>query len=608
MSSPSQMPTTAVPTQTQSLPMDKVQMDALQVIWNSLNQFTQSGGGKTTSWKNCNNPWTFGASVYTSTVVCNGQWCGVSCDSSTPPNINGLSLKGMNLNGAIPTQVGDLRHLETLQLSNNRISGQIPDTISRISGLRTLDLSQNVITGTLPPQLGNLYALREFNVQNTLVKGQVPKSYCNLVEVGTLQQLVITQCGGLTCYQSCLDRTSGTVADVVSHDPSLEICGQTGGGGGTSRLVVTQTDDQQTITIAAAVAGGVIGLICIIGVVCLLLRAKRKKEESQKVSVVINNGGAKKDQGKARPGGKTMPQKSPPRTRGANGEEEEEEEDDDAKNVFPDEEVGNPMTYNRPPPGLPGQGPPGQRDTLKPMLKPLPLSSKLGAQKPPLKMELEMLNQTAPEHTPGDTSSSSAAAPFQQKRFTLKPMGASAASSGLTPPRAPAPPQTPETEGAKQGGPGLLDPRGPGGGGSVGSGSGSGSGGSSEGQSGDEGSDEEHHPGGGGGTSSGGEQRFMMGINPLAGRGRMGMGGQAHAPGGGGEDAGDHRRTSGMPRGPIMARTPTDQSQQRRPTGTPGPPSNMAIRPEMQEAAMAQAKRLQALQPPRPPAPPPVRR
>ena len=611
--------------------MDQIQINALQVLWNAMNSFSGSPGSQISSWKNCQRPWNFlGNPVFTGAVVC--QWCGIQCDQNTPPNIQGLNLANMNLNGVIPTNIGDLSALTLLQLSGNRITGEIPDTISRMAGLATLDLSNNFISGTLPAQLGNLYSLRWFKVQNTLIKNQVPRSYCNLVKVGVLQGLWITGDGGLSCYPSCL--LSGQSPNVVSADPSLPVCGQSGSGSA-STVTISQTDDQQTIAIAAGVAGGVIGLLCIIGVVCLLLRSKRKRAESESGTkvVVINNKGeanaaatkkGKAGQSPAQARAQALAKARAGRGRGQAGkggqyDEGDEEEDEDEEEEDNDEEVGSPM-HRGPPPPPPQQPINTSNSGPKPMLRPLPLASnKLGQRQSSLapaaasrlQMQIELQNVTAPEQAPEEGGSNASIQSntgiFQQKRFTLKPM-AGGGQTGASPPRPPTKPGQTTTSGAQPPppppappGPQRLEGHEEGSEGSGSRGSGGSQGGAGghgdydddderasdySGDSGNENKMERPTP------TPTAEQRFMMGANPMAGR-RLGADREADQ---------DQRRPSGMPRGPIVPRTPEQQPQPRRQSTMP---SNLAIRPEMQEAALSQAKRFNMLgAPPRPPAPP----
>jgi len=75
---------------------------------------------------------------------------GVTCDVNK--NVVGLNLSGMNLQGRIPEEIGFLKSLQTLDLSNNQLYGVIPSDL-RWCPLNQLDVSGNKIGGQVPPML-----------------------------------------------------------------------------------------------------------------------------------------------------------------------------------------------------------------------------------------------------------------------------------------------------------------------------------------------------------------------------------------------------------------------------------------------------------------------
>jgi Leucine-rich repeat (LRR) protein len=68
------------------------------------------------------------------------------------------NLSNNYLSGALQSQVGNLKALKVLNLSNNKFTG-IPAEIGQLKDLEILDLSNNLITG-LPSELGNLSNLK----------------------------------------------------------------------------------------------------------------------------------------------------------------------------------------------------------------------------------------------------------------------------------------------------------------------------------------------------------------------------------------------------------------------------------------------------------------
>ena len=84
-------------------------------------------------------------------------WHGVSTDD-TGAVIN-LGLSRNNLNGSIPSQLGNLRSLSILSLPDNNLTGPIPSELGNLSKLKKLYLPNNNLTDPIPSALGNLSEL-----------------------------------------------------------------------------------------------------------------------------------------------------------------------------------------------------------------------------------------------------------------------------------------------------------------------------------------------------------------------------------------------------------------------------------------------------------------
>ena len=63
------------------------------------------------------------------------------------------------LRGVIPTQLGRLTALETLDLGGSELTGAVPTQLGALTKLTRLDLGDNKLTGAIPTQLGSLTAL-----------------------------------------------------------------------------------------------------------------------------------------------------------------------------------------------------------------------------------------------------------------------------------------------------------------------------------------------------------------------------------------------------------------------------------------------------------------
>ncbi|KAH0728898.1 hypothetical protein KY289_000086 [Solanum tuberosum] len=75
----------------------------------------------------------------------------------------------------IPSIIGDLVGLRTLNLSHNVLEGHIPASLQNLSVLESLDISSNKISGGIPPQLAYLTFLAVLNLSHNHLVGCIPK-------------------------------------------------------------------------------------------------------------------------------------------------------------------------------------------------------------------------------------------------------------------------------------------------------------------------------------------------------------------------------------------------------------------------------------------------
>ncbi|CAM9987115.1 unnamed protein product [Ectocarpus sp. 6 AP-2014] len=97
-------------------------------------------------------------------------------------------LDGNELTGNIPSELGDLRQLQLLLLSDNHLTGQIPKELGDLSELKELWLSDNQLTGPIPPALGKLPALQGLYLQGNQLSGPIPPG---LGKLAALQHLTL---------------------------------------------------------------------------------------------------------------------------------------------------------------------------------------------------------------------------------------------------------------------------------------------------------------------------------------------------------------------------------------------------------------------------------
>ena len=131
--------------------------------------------------------WTDSTNWNTSAPI--GEWFGVSTDAAG--RVTRLVLPGNGLTGPIPTALGDLALLQTLNLGirwdstsqqsfENALTGPIPPTLGRLTGLRWLYLSGNDLTGPIPSELGRLVNLENLQLWGNALTGPVPAWLGNL--------------------------------------------------------------------------------------------------------------------------------------------------------------------------------------------------------------------------------------------------------------------------------------------------------------------------------------------------------------------------------------------------------------------------------------------
>lgn len=108
-------------------------------------------------------------------------WFGIVCQND---RVTELDLSSNDLNGTLPSEIGDFSNLTVLNLRFNLLNGSIPNTLGNLSNLITLKLEGNQqINGTIPITLENLTALEELNLFNNQLSGSIP------AELGSLTNL-----------------------------------------------------------------------------------------------------------------------------------------------------------------------------------------------------------------------------------------------------------------------------------------------------------------------------------------------------------------------------------------------------------------------------------
>ncbi|RCV20320.1 hypothetical protein SETIT_4G046500v2 [Setaria italica] len=122
-----------------------------------------------------------------SSNVCN--WTGVACDMAERRVVK-LTLRDQKLTGEVSPALGNLSHLNILNLSGNLFTGRVPSELGNLFHLTLLDISMNSFAGKIPPELGNLSSLNYFDLSGNSFIGGVPP------ELGNLSKLKQLSIGG----------------------------------------------------------------------------------------------------------------------------------------------------------------------------------------------------------------------------------------------------------------------------------------------------------------------------------------------------------------------------------------------------------------------------
>ncbi|MCO5570146.1 hypothetical protein L7F22_023863 [Adiantum nelumboides] len=91
-------------------------------------------------------------------------------------HVQNIDLSANTLMGRIPVDIGDCTSLTHLNLSNNSLIGEIPESFAQLQSLQMLDLSQNSISGGIPTWLTNFTQLQHIDLSNNDFTGPIPSS------------------------------------------------------------------------------------------------------------------------------------------------------------------------------------------------------------------------------------------------------------------------------------------------------------------------------------------------------------------------------------------------------------------------------------------------
>jgi hypothetical protein len=101
-------------------------------------------------------------------------------------NLRSLDLRYNQLSGTIPSELGDLLNLWSLDLRSNELTGTLPTALGDLANLRDLLLNGNQLSGTIPPELGDLLNLQTLYLAGNQLTGTIPTELGNLANLVSL--------------------------------------------------------------------------------------------------------------------------------------------------------------------------------------------------------------------------------------------------------------------------------------------------------------------------------------------------------------------------------------------------------------------------------------
>ena len=142
-----------------------------------------------------------------------------------------LDLSGNNLKGTIPTEVGKLTALQVLALSSNKLGGAIPKELGLLTDLEVLFLGYNQLSGSIPASLGNLNKVWYLTLYYNQLTGNIPPELGNMSALWHLQVMgnqltgaIPPELGKLKNLRSLAlfgNQLSGPIPDTLGDYPEL---------------------------------------------------------------------------------------------------------------------------------------------------------------------------------------------------------------------------------------------------------------------------------------------------------------------------------------------------------------------------------------------------
>ncbi|XP_028117722.1 receptor kinase-like protein Xa21 [Camellia sinensis] len=84
-----------------------------------------------------------------------------------------LNLAWNHLSGSLPTEVGNLKNLMELDISENKLSGEIPSSLGSCTSLENLYMQENSFQGSISLSLESLRGIQNFDLSHNNLSGKI---------------------------------------------------------------------------------------------------------------------------------------------------------------------------------------------------------------------------------------------------------------------------------------------------------------------------------------------------------------------------------------------------------------------------------------------------
>lgn len=172
--------------------------------YHALRSIYDSTDGQSWIWINESLQWNFSDAQDPCLDKWEGVYCSTDCLASGEfCHVVALDLRLHNMNGTLPSSIGNLSHIVALDLSYNFIEGTIPDEIASLQALTALDMSYLCLYGEIPASLSTLSKLEHLFLVNNRLTGQIP----NISGLTKLIDLDLSENGGRNTSRSAYNNS-----------------------------------------------------------------------------------------------------------------------------------------------------------------------------------------------------------------------------------------------------------------------------------------------------------------------------------------------------------------------------------------------------------------